>query len=32
MTVGGRAIYRDGSHLRPFYVREHASFVDRVLN
>jgi hypothetical protein len=31
MTEDGRPIYRDGSHLRPFYVREHASFIDQAL-
>lgn len=31
VTAEGRAIHRDASHMRPFYVREHAAFVDRVL-
>jgi peptidoglycan/LPS O-acetylase OafA/YrhL len=30
-TIDGRAIYRDMGHLRPFYVRDHATFMDRVL-
>jgi peptidoglycan/LPS O-acetylase OafA/YrhL len=30
-TLNGRAIYRDESHLRPWFVREHASYIDRVL-
>ncbi len=31
VTANGRAIYRDATHLRASYVREHAVFLDRVL-
>ena len=32
VTSDGKPIYKDWSHLRPFYVRERAVFVDAVLN
>jgi peptidoglycan/LPS O-acetylase OafA/YrhL len=31
VTGDGVPIYKDWSHMRPFYVRERAGFVDRVL-
>ncbi len=31
VTEEGEPIYLDEDHLRPFYVREHAAFLDRVL-
>jgi peptidoglycan/LPS O-acetylase OafA/YrhL len=30
-TADGRPIYKDAVHLRPFFVREHASFIDEAL-
>jgi hypothetical protein len=30
-TEDGRPIYKDEAHLRPFYIREHASFIDEPL-
>lgn len=30
-SADGRVIYRDSSHFRPFYVRERATYVDRVV-
>jgi peptidoglycan/LPS O-acetylase OafA/YrhL len=31
VTSSGKPIYRDSSHLRPFFVRENASYIDVVL-
>ena len=31
VAADGRPLYKDASHLRPFYVREHASFIDQTL-
>ena len=31
VTAGGVPLYRDWSHMRPFYVRERAVYIDRVL-
>jgi hypothetical protein len=28
----GRPIYKDSSHLRPFFVRDHMTFLDKVMN
>jgi hypothetical protein len=30
-TTDGRAIYKDISHLRASYVRDHATFIDQTL-
>jgi hypothetical protein len=31
LTAEGKFRYRDGNHLRPFYVREKASFIDALV-
>ncbi len=31
ITADGRPIYSDSNHIRPFYVRQKALFVDRIL-
>ncbi len=31
-TVDGKLMYKDGSHLRARYVREHATFMDQTLS
>ena len=31
MTAAGKPIYKDDNHYRPFYVREHAMFIDVAL-
>jgi len=31
LIVQGKPVYRDGDHLRPFFVRERAGFIDQAL-
>ena len=31
MTAAGKPVYKDDNHYRPFYVRQHADFIDIVL-